>query len=232
MGFTVRPRMDGWIIEGSETPQRFSRQQDAATEARRQLRESAMGGTLTIHDGHDIARSVERVAGATALSVLSTSVPSVEPAGLIGQVKSEGEHIDRALEIGLPLLGSAGAAWLSPEVAAADGWLGVFFATLALSLGCLLAIVVAQTSGLQGYPLMAAVSAVMLVAVAVASGLGTGVLEISTTDLAISSNPYFKIPVAVLASAVQTWGIAGAILGGGIGIWLGVRISARIKPTA
>ena len=138
---------------------------------------------------------------------------------LSDRIESEGGHWDTALGFILPIAGAAGSAWVSPEVAAADGWLAVFFSTLTWSLGIGLAVFFVLTAK-QNMAQAAVTAALSLLgALVVAYLLGTGVLF-----PAMTGSPQQLIAGFVIA-AFATYGIVGTLLGGGIGAWLGYRFA-------
>lgn len=156
---------------------------------------------------------------------MSEPIPEIRP---YKQFENEGERWDRVIEIVVPVAGAAGAAWISPEVSAADGWVAVFIATLAWSLGCAISVYVLMTNNLSGWPAAYAMGGSFIVSIIVAAGLGKGVLDsekIMSLTQSGGGPPVIRFLFAVAATAFVTLGVVGTILGGGIGVWLGIRVA-------
>lgn len=195
-----------------------------------QLQAEPTGGELQIFFGDGRLESVRQIGSASGTSQpLLTEPPSVRE--VIHQIRTEGKTVDKGLTLGLAALGipsvSALSAFISPEVqaAAGDGWIAVFFATLTWSLGCALAVVVVGKSGLAGWPLVVGVAIVFFVALGIAVLLGKGVLNIGMPTA--PQNPAQTV-LDFAAAAFRTYGFIGAVLGGGIGVWVGTRLSTLV----
>jgi hypothetical protein len=156
-----------------------------------------------------------------------------EPLEAAKAVAREGKHVDKGLDAVdwfLTVLGIAGApvsAWLNPSLqeAAGDGWIAFTLATFTWTVGCALAVVVLRRSGLNGFPLVAGVSACYVVALVFASVLGQGVLEITAPQTGLGP---LNLIATVVVAALAAYGPLGFLLGGGIGTWLGFRLSAPV----
>ncbi len=225
----------GWSITPSEAAEHGtveSTKQAALDEARSQLH-AAGGGTLRVYlkNGElEFERTV--AADGSNVSTLSTGHSEFKPlVDIYNQVKNEGKHVDKGLDaldgvlgfaafIGIPAVNAA----ISPEVQEAldSGWIAVFLATLTWSLGCALATVTLRRSGLLGYPLLFGVSACFVGALLIAGYVGTGVLELQPVE---GGGP-FNTLVSFVLSALVAYGPLGALVGGGIGAWLGYRTSS------
>lgn len=156
-------------------------------------------------------------------------------ASVWNRIDDEGEHVDTALEgfgILLALVATVSAsgvaAMVSPAVQESleNGWVAVFLATLTWSLGCAGCTVLIKRSGLGGWPLASACVGMFLAAMAVAAWLGTGYLDLTPTTEG-------QNPLATLAGfarvAFEVYGPIGALLGGGVGYWLGSRFSVLFE---
>jgi hypothetical protein len=150
------------------------------------------------------------------------------------QIDEEGDTIDerlstagKAIAIAAPVMGASISAFVSPEVheAMSDGWLAVFFATLTFSLGCAGAMIIRRQGRLQGYPLLIAVGACFVGALAIANVLGTGVLDFESTYKTIGGPAPIRLPLAFVIVALKTYGPVGTVVSGGIGAWLGHRVA-------
>lgn len=156
-----------------------------------------------------------------------------EPLEAAKAVAREGKHVNKGLDAVdwfLTLLGIAGApisAWLNPNVqeAAGDGWIAFTLATFTWTVGCALAVVVLRRSGLNGFPLITGVSACYVVALVFASVLGQGVLEITAPQTGLGP---LNLVATVVVAALAAYGPLGFLLGGGIGTWLGFRLSTPV----
>lgn len=144
------------------------------------------------------------------------------------QIKRDGQQWDSLLEWVLPLGAAAGASVVSPVVAEADGgWFAVFLATLTWSLGVAIATYVLVAHKLEGHEAAGAVVLSLLVALGVANVLSVGVLDVVPALYETGGHPLFRIPAAFAIAALQTYGVGGTLLSGGIGIWLGRRFAQR-----
>lgn len=225
----------GWSVAPSEAAEQRTvapTKQAALEEARSQLR-AAGGGTLRVYlkNGElEYERTV--AADASTRSRQPTETNELKPLlDTYKQVKNEGKRVDRALDaldgvlgfaafVGVPTVNAA----ISPEVQEAldSGWRAVFLATLTWSLGCALATVIVRRSGLRGYPLVFGVSTCFIGALLIAGFVGTGVLELQPVE---GGGPFNALASFVL-SAFAAYGPLGALVGGGIGAWLGSRASS------
>jgi hypothetical protein len=155
-----------------------------------------------------------------------------EPLDTVKAVSREGKHVNKGLDAVdwlLTALGVAGApvsAWLNPSLqeAAGGGWIAFTLATFTWTAGCALGVVVLRRSGLNGFPLIAGVSACYVVALVFASMLGQGVLEITAPQTGLGP---LNLIATVVVAALAAYGALGFLLGGVIGTWLGFRLSAH-----
>lgn len=157
-----------------------------------------------------------------------------EPSATARTVAREGKKVNQGLDaldwmatacglVGVPI-----ATLLHPRLqeVIGGGWIGLTLATFTWTVGCALAVAVVRKSGLIGYPLLTAVSGCYVAALVVASVIGRGVLEIAVPQSGLGP---FNFMASVVASALVAYGPAGFVLCGGIGTWLGFRLSAHLE---
>jgi len=220
----------GWAVREvvGGAPLVTTRLKEEAVEfARTGLANSGSGGELRVHFGDGRLEQVLDVQPAPSEGVdPATSRPDVS--AVAKRIDDEGGHIDHGFElfgaaVSAGLISPALAATVSPEVqgAMSEGWIAVFFATLTWSLGCAVAVVLAQRSGLLGWPLVNAVILGFFIALGIATWLGTGVLDLGSATQG-AGNP-LEVLFGFAEVAVRTYGPVGALVGGGVGVWLGVR---------
>jgi hypothetical protein len=186
------------------------------------------------------APKVSAESGPVAPAQPPTRVP-VQPYGPaqpavpgFAETLEEGERLNGWIDVGAPIAAALGAAFMSPEVAtaAAYGWIAVFVATLTWSLGCAMATYFIISHRLEGWNAAAAAAASLLAALAIASGLGIGVLDIGPAELSgHGTHPVLAVLIVFGVTAFETYGYFGAILSAGIGIWLGYRAAQRFPAT-
>lgn len=231
----------GWSVAESDTgPSSHTAQTKALAveRARADLRGLPGGGRLRVHLANgdlEYERFVEGVR--SGIPVIAAQVDRPPTLGEVHQqIKQDGTKMDKGLDgvdtillvlgyLGVPVTSAA----ISPEVRDAldGGWLAVFFATLTWTLGCMGAVIVSERSGLLGYPMVFAVTLCFVAALAVATLLGKGVLEL---DLAASTLPGpFKLVGSFIEAALRTYGWFGSLIGAGVGALLGHRL-ARLAP--
>jgi hypothetical protein len=152
------------------------------------------------------------------------SVDATAAVGFTETVSREGEQIDNVLVLVLPVAAAFGAAVVSPDVAAADGWLAVFLATLAWSGGWALSTYALAKGVVGGVQAIFAVAGCFVASLTIANWLGVGMLDIA--------GPGSGAPAGLLAwladftgAALMTYGWFGALIGAGVGLWLGYRFS-------
>jgi hypothetical protein len=119
---------------------------------------------------------------------------------------------------------------LSERVATAaeGGWFAIFFATLTWSLGCAIATYFIIGHRLQAWNAVAAAIVSLLAAWSIAYLLGIGFLDIPEEELVGGSgHPLFRILAVFAFTAFQAYGSYGAIVSGGIGIWIGYRAAQK-----
>lgn len=202
--------------------------QDAVNDAEQQLQSITTGGELRIFRRDGQLQQLRQIAPVAARPMHAVQ-PQPQPDGLVEQIEHEGErwnHVITSVALLLPIAGASGAAWMSPEVAAADDWIGVFFATLAWSLGCALSVYLVVKHSVKGWAAVLAVTGCFAASLIIANLVGTGVLntnhvlvEASQSDLPDA----LGFIAGVATTAFATFGIVGTALGGGIGVWLGWR---------
>lgn len=218
----------GWAVRSSAGKSLAVHQlkSDAISDATQQLGISSTGGELRIFGDDGRLLECRRI---------DPQHRQVQPEGLVQQVDREGgwwDHGVLAVSIVLPLLGAGGAALISPEVAAADDWFGVFLATLAWSLGVGFSVFLLVTTKVSGWPAVSTVGFCLFASIFIASELGKGTLDldqISAHMAQVNAPGPFRFIAAVTATAFVTFGFVGAILGGGIGAWLGWRIAQYVQ---
>lgn len=232
------PENQGWAVRPSEDapPLRLAgRKVDAIDLAIVDLAEHE-GDELRIYltDGRlERRRMIEGSAAPAAASPwFREPEPTDDRSATAGEVADridrQGEHVDAwlmALSLIITLIGPAAAAYVSPVVrdAAGEGWMAVAFATLTWTLACAWAYVATFRSGLGGTPLLVACCLGIAVSAGIAGALGTGVLDLTPVG-ASGGGPGGKIAAFVLA-AVETYGIVGALIGLGVGVWLGHNVA-------
>jgi len=136
-----------------------------------------------------------------------------------------GENWDKLLGFVLPLVSAGIAGAVSPEVASAEGWIGVFVATLAWSLGVALATWAVVSNDLTGWPVAGAVAGSLALSAGVANLIGVGALAVDP-EMTGSGPAIVQFILGFIAAAVMTYGPVGTVLGGGVGVWLGF-VAAR-----
>jgi hypothetical protein len=216
---------------GSEPTAETKTKALAVAAATDQLRALESGGRLRVHysDGRLEFDRLVTTSGAPP-----RPTPTVE--GVARQIRAEGKTVDNGLDAGTKVLGALTylgvpglAAIVSPEVqsAAGKGWWAVFLATFTWSMGCTLATVVIKRSGLAGWPQAGAVGLCFVGALVIANLIGTGVLDVDS-ELAKAGNP-IEVIIAFAKVAARTYGPVGALLGLGLGCWLGSRIAPLVS---
>lgn len=225
----------GWAVRGGDGTQLavHRKKTDAVDEAKIQLLSSPSGGELQVYTraGRLEERRTMRPTG-----VPLAQLPVAATNGLAERIESEGENWDHVISIlafVLPLLGAGGSAFMSPEVAAADDWFGVFFATLAWSLGCAVAVYTIAAAKVSGWPAAGIVGLSFALSIFAAYMIGVGTLDINA--VATSASEYnlpggLSFVAGVAATAFATFGFVGALLGGSIGGWLGWRFATHDQP--
>ena len=166
--------------------------------------------------------------------------PTQPSARGIPEILEEGESLnswitDFLLPIVAALSTASGTAYFSGEAATAarEGWFAVFIVTLSWSLGSAMATYFLTCYPPKSWGQAGGVAAgSMLVAWGIATVVGVGVLEISTADLTQGGgHPFVRVLGVFTSEAFTTYGVGGAVLSAGIGIWLGYRIAQRFPAT-
>lgn len=199
---------------------------DAVEDAIRQLR--SCGGELRVYTAAGALQDTRAIAPDAPARARET--PAAETWS--ERTEREGGWWDTGLDIALPVLAGAGGAALSPEVAEADGWIGVFLATLAFSLGCALATWALAATKVSGWPAVSTVVLAFAASVFFAAQVGEGALDIPSIESAMldmGGPPWMRFLMAVVVTAFTTFGLAGTVLGGAVGVWVGLRV-ARTHP--
>jgi hypothetical protein len=157
----------------------------------------------------------------------ATSIPPVNPPSLSETLEKEGGRWDDVLDLVVPGVAAGFAGAVSPVVedAAGGGWFAVFLATLTWSLGLAGATYFIVTQKLQSWNAVGAVAGCLLGALIVAGFLGVGVLDVEFATG--GGHPVVGFILAFVVAAFTTYGWFGAVLSGGIGIWLGLRFAKR-----
>lgn len=217
----------GWVVLDGDSRQvrvHTRTKAEAVAAATEDLRGRSGSGRLVVHfaDGR-----IERDSTLAASHLVTPEALGLNDTRRT--IQREGRHVDKALDGVLILLGIVGApvsAWLNPSIqeAAESGWIALTFATFTWTVGCAGAVVVLRRSGLLGAPLVTAVSACYLGALAIASFIGHGVLEID----AHTGYGGFNWLATVVFSAVAAYGPLGVLLGAAVGTWLGFRLSIHV----
>lgn len=251
-GWAVRPGVGRLAVSTHAT------MEEAVERARADLRALPEGGELQVYNPRHHRLESQRVAPgssssaapAPAAPVAATPAPSrpavpirgvpfvptppAEDAPTSGTptlratIKREGDEIDKWLGFGLPIAASFGAAFLSPQVAEADSWITVFLATLAWSLGWMLATYLLASESVKGVQAIFAVGICFAISIGVAAGLGVGVLEVAATEGG-SPGQIVEWLANVARVAMVTYGFFGALFGAGVGLWLGLRFAQHTK---
>ncbi len=140
------------------------------------------------------------------------------------QVKREGQVVNRWLKFALPVVSALFTSAIAPSVTKYGvSYLGVFFATLGLSLGCAIGIAIVRNLKLTGYAANFAYFVAFIIASGISTQLGIGVLKPVAVTSPCSGPFCWAQPI--LLSAEQTYGVIGMLLSIGIGSWLGWRAS-------
>ncbi|MFC5288791.1 hypothetical protein ACFPM7_17170 [Actinokineospora guangxiensis] len=203
---------------------------DAIEDAIRQLRPA--GGELRVYTAAGVLQNTRAIAADAPLPRVARPVAETWSE----RTEREGGTWDTGLDVALPVLAGLGGAALSPEVAGADGWIGVFFATLAFSLGCALATWALAATKVSGWPALFTVVFAFVASVSFAAMVGAGVLEIASIQSAMpdmGGPPWLRFLMAVVVTAFTTFGLVGTVLGGAVGVWVGVRAArSHARPAA
>jgi len=127
------------------------------------------------------------------------------------------------------LVGPAAAVLVSPSVDYTDGWSSVFLSTLAFAAGVAAFVVVLRTRAfgeLAGWPLVGVAGFCLLGGFMLSGWLSMGAF---TTEPVPATGTPFDLPAMFTLAAIESWGVAGALLsacaGVAAGIW-GVRLAA------
>lgn len=228
---------DRWAVRAGEglPPILTTRlKKEAVAAAKEQISTAGDGGELRIYFASGLLERVDRssTSPATESPVEGSGILAPELVATYKQVKREGKHIDKGLEL-LSSLVATGlvpiiAAGISPEVqtAMSEGWWAVFLATLTWSLACAGIVVLITRSSFKGMALATACVVVFLVSWGFAAYLGTGVLDLSEADTGNGSPP--AMLAGFVMYAMQTYGVFGAFIGGGVGAWLGFRVAPLV----
>jgi hypothetical protein len=155
-----------------------------------------------------------------AESALDVAAKAGVPAA--SKISTEGKQLNRVLEWGLPIIGAFGSTWLSPAVTEYGyGWIGIFVATLTWSLGVAGAVFFVTSQKLAGIAAVNAALFSLVGALIVANVLGVGMLSV---EFSSGGGPGGRVLDFFLA-ALLTYGVIGTLVSGGIGAWLGWRLS-------
>ncbi len=155
-------------------------------------------------------------------------------------VRAEQKRFDKGLgwtvhALGVvPLLGGpAVTAFIATSVDTGHGWFGVFVSTLAFASGVAAFVAVLKTNAfgeLAGWPLVAAAGLCLVVGFLLSGWLAVGTYSVAPVPVLSTGTP-LDVPAMFVAAAVDTWGVAGALLSGAAGafagLW-GVRLAAAV----
>jgi hypothetical protein len=227
----VRSTADG------EALSTFTRKQDAVARAKADLEASATGGVLEVLR-RDRSREYRRTIRPSV--VLGARQPPESFGQAFAGVRDSKKEADRIVDVGLGhvlpwiglLAGPTLNALITPQVAEQRTVLGVFFATLAWSSGCLLAWLVIQVKplgDLQGFPLASAVVACLLAGAFFAALVGVGAYSVPIVPQ--GSGPLGAL-FGFVGAAVATFGPLGALLGAASGAWAGYQVERLLKAAA
>lgn len=224
---TTDPDSAGWLVLDGDDQQvvvRTRTRQEAVEAATEELKRQPAGGRLQVRDADGRVEIDQAIA--------SPGAPSLAETGRV--IAREGKHVDKGLDAldwvagFLGIVGAPFGALMNPELqdAAGSGWIALTFATFTWTVGCALAVVVISKSGLGGFPLVGAVSVCFAAALLIAWVIGQGVLDISAPQTGLGA---FNFIATIIVSAYAAYGPVGLLLCGGIGAWLGVRVSAHVE---
>lgn len=156
--------------------------------------------------------------------------PLAAAASVGAQLRREGKQVDRGLDWGLgvlaALLGSGVSALVAAPVveSARQGWVVVTLTTFTWTVGCAAIAFLALSGRLNGAPLfMGLAPAIFLGTLTLATLLGHGELPLSRDGVISTSS--------IVSNAVDAYGPLGAVIGVGIGWWIGSR-AATAFPDA
>lgn len=219
------PERGGWLVgpvDGSEESAWFRLKADAEDHGRRSLGSSS-GGVLAIYGQNGKLQREVRVAGSASWA-LPTSFSRAS--GLAKQVKQEGERVDEGLGWAVDvfaLLGFAGIAGVSAELMddVSNGWIAVTAATFTWTVGIAIIAFLFFSQVVVGAPLYGLAPAIFFVTWQISGLLGTGQLPIMR-DGVISVG-------GVAENAIAAYGPVGALLGVGLGTWLGHRAAGHLS---
>ena len=218
----------GWVVRGTapgEPVLSFATKAKAEAHARLALSTSEAGGTLALHriDG-SLIRRVTVVGTGPAPPRPGTPSPFVAGRNAVTQLRHEGENVDKGLDWGVDLLlimfGSVLPAFIAPTVldAAGSGWVAVALATFTWTVGWSAIWFLAFSGRANGAPLFfGAGLALFFVSSSIATVIGEGELTLTrdgTMTLA-----------GIVNNAIDAYGLIGAALGFGIGVWIGSRLA-------
>ncbi|WP_125264463.1 hypothetical protein [Streptomyces alboflavus] len=231
--------------------------ESALQTAEQELTRSPGGGTIEVHhlDGRIERRTVPQpdARPPDALGLLqppsahpqaNAPAPPPPPAeGLretLGQVRREKKRADQAVKyffemiwpVLLTLFGSAISGAITPEVAAQRSFSGVFWATLAWSSGIALLTFFLIEKPFEAGPVQYSMLAVgcLYAGSLIAVGVGHGEYGVTIEWGRYGSTP-FAWPLPPVAAAIDTFGWAGALIGGLCGALAG-RWAARLWKKA
>lgn len=233
----VDPNGAGWaVFDGYDQKvlERTQTKEQAVEAATQELLHEPIGGRLRVHDAHGQLESDRAIApplnDPAAARQASPASPDISETAR--NIAREGKLVDKGLDATdwiVTVLGALGApigALLNPNLqeAAGAGWVALTFATFTWTVGCAFAVVVIRKSGLIGFPQVLWVSLSYAGALLLASGIGAGVLDISNAQTGLGP---FNFIATIIAAALSAYGPVGLLLCGGIGTWLGFRLSTH-----
>lgn len=225
----VQGAKDGvWVVRPAESTQQLFRGDLAGAEAFARELCASEGGTVQVLGwGGAVLKHVEVPSSASGQEIVDLVEPALDAAARAGvpaaaKVSDEGKQLNRVLEWTLPFIGAFGSTLLSPAVTIYGyNWIGVFFATLTWSLGVAFAVFLVSSQELGGVAAINGALLSLVGAMLIANVLGMGMLSLNFTSGGGPAGRVFDFFIA----ALMTYGVAGTIVSGGIGAWLGWRVS-------
>lgn len=195
------------------------------------LSSSEDGGVLAIHrvDGSLIRRTSVMGKGAPPPQPVPVLASPLTPArDAVIQIHGEGKAVDKGFEWGADFaviaFGSATSAFIAPPVleAARSGWIAVALATFTWTVGWCAIWFLAFSGRANGAGLfMGAGPLVFFLSASIATLINRG-------ELALARDGSISL-AGIVDNAMDAYGPLGAVLGLGIGMWIGSRL-ARYFP--
>lgn len=225
----------GWVVRravGGPALGVYPTKAAAVEHAEKDLRALLGGGELLAFNVRSRQLEARRVTGrqegvmqpeASATAQRPVSQPS-GAAALYHAVDRDGERIDLGLEIVIPIAAMFGTSVVSSAISEADGWFGVFIATLAWSLGWTFTVFMLQRKLAVGIQAFLLTGLCFTASLWIASVVGMGELPVGPMT---SGDPegVWEFLGRVIEAAIYVYGWFGAVVGAAIGSWLGYRLA-------